>query len=295
MKHVSFPVIGSLVVTAVLLASIPARADLTPAQVAGLNLGPASIYAMVDLGNTTLGWNSGPIAGNVLLGLGVTANLSGGNNGGLTNGGILFHDSTATINGSLQNPVTQTLVPGSTTQAVLTAAQNVSNFASSLSATQTFTTINGTSTITGNGGLNVISATDILNATLTLSGSASDFFVFNVSHQVMTNRPMSLSGGVLASHILFNLTGTGNVAVFQTSGGDVSFGTYLATNGGTFQFSNLNLTGALINTAGNVQFVSGSSIPTFVPFIVPEPSTFGLLGIGLVALGAYRKSRRKTS
>jgi hypothetical protein len=280
---------------AAFLAAMPARADLTPAQVAGLNLGPATSYAFVDLGNTTLGWNSGPIAGSVLFGLGLTANLSGGNNGGLTNGGVLFHDNTTTISGSLQNPVTQTLVPTTTTQAVLAAAQNVSNFASSLSATQTFTTINGTSTISGNGGLNVIDVTDIQNATLTLSGTANDYFVFNVSHQINTNRPMSLSGGVLASHILFNLTGNGTVAVFQTSGGDVSFGTYLATNGGTFQFSNLNLTGALINTAGNVQFVSGAMINTFVPFVVPEPSTFGLLGIGLVALGAYRKSRRKAS
>ncbi len=282
---------GFFALFVIILVARPAAAQLAPADLSGLDLGPAANYALVDLGNTTLGWNSGPIAGSVLLGLGLTANLSGGNNGGLTNGGILYYDNTATINGELQNPPTRVLVPTTTTEAVLTAAQNVSTYASSLSPTQTFSNITTTTTITGNGGLNVIDVTNIQNAKLTLSGNANDYFVFNLTNQIMENQPMSLSGGVLASHILFNLTGTGTVAVFQTSGGDVSFGTYLATHGGTFQFSNLKLTGALINTAGNVQFVSGSQIGDFEPFEVPEPATFSLLGIGLVAFGIFRKRR----
>jgi hypothetical protein len=70
----------------------------------------------------------------------------------------------------------------------------------------------------------------------------------------------------------FNLTGkSGNI--FQTSEGNVLYGTYLATNGGQFNFSQLNLTGALINTGGNVQLVGGSKILTsapFTPFQLPE-------------------------
>ena len=189
----------------------------------------------------------------------------------------------------MQNPVTQVLVPDSFTQNAATIAQNVSNFASSLAATQTFTTINGTTTITGNGGLNVIDVANIDNAKLTLSGTANDFFLFNVSNAIQTNQPMTLSGGVTPSNILFNLTGTGTVAVFQTSGGDVSFGTYLATNGGRFQFSNLNLTGRLINVGGDVQFVSGSMIPA-----IPEPGIFALVAIGAIAfVFAVRESRRR--
>jgi len=279
--------VRSLVLLGALQIAFPnaARAAIP----AGLDLGMDNNFAFIDLGATTLGWNSGPIAGNVLFGLGLHANLSGGNNGGLTNGGVLFHDSSAIISGSLQNPVTETLVPSTTTQDAATIAQNVSNFASSLAATQSVgTTISGTTTITGNGGLNVIDVANITNAKLTLSGTANDFFVFNVSNAVMTNQPMTLSGGVSPSNILFNLTGTGTVAVFQTSGGDVSYGTYLATNGGKFQFSNLNLTGRLINIGGDVQFVSGSSIPA-----VPEPGTFALVGIGAIAFVCAMKAWRR--
>jgi hypothetical protein len=100
--------------------------------------------------------------------------------------------------------------------------------------------------------------------------------------------------GVLASNVLFNFTATSG-HVFQTSGGDVSYGTYLATYGGDFQFSNLDLTGALINTDGNVQLVSGSEIPTFTPFTVPTPesSTLSMLGMGLLGLAGAGIARRR--
>jgi PEP-CTERM motif len=283
MKMNFIAVLRPLVLLGALLIGFPAAGAIP----AGLDLGTDNNFAFIDLGATTLGWNSGPVAGNVLFGLGLQANLSGGNNGGISNGGVLSHDSSAVISGALQNPITQTLVSNTITQNAATIAQNVSSFASSLTPTQTFTTINNTTTITGNGGLNVIDVANIQNAKLTLSGTANDFFVFNVSNAISTNQPMILSGGVSPSNILFNLTGTGTV--FQTSGGDVSFGTYLATNGGKFQFSNLVLTGRLINIGGDVQLVSGSSIPT-----VPEPGTLGLVGIGAIVLVcALKKSRSR--
>ena len=122
---------------------------------------------------------------------------------------------------------------------MMQAANSVSDWAAALTATQTFATgINGTTTtITGNGGLNVIDATtgDLHNVPLTLTGTANDYFVFNLfDGAVDTNKAMVLNG-VDPNHILFNLLGTGTV--FQTSGGDVLFGTYLAVNGASFQFS----------------------------------------------------------
>lgn len=236
-----------------------------------LDLGVLANYAVVDLGNgTTLGQNSGPVAGNELLGNGVTAGFAGGGNGGLSNGGILYYDSTVLGTNTfsqLQNPPTTMLVPTTVTAAALSQAQSVSNAASALGTTQTFTDLKDTTTVTGNGGLNVIKVGTI--ESLKLSGSASDIFVFNVSGAFNTNQAMVL-GGVLPSHILFNFTGTSG-AVFQTAGGNTVYGTFLATDGGRFQFSNLDLTGELINTGGDVQLVSGSSVPTFTPFTTPAP------------------------
>ena len=163
----------------------------------------------------------------------------------------------------------------------------LSSTAAALTPTQTFTTISGTQTITGNGGLNVIKVTSLSNPTLTISGGPNDIFVINVSGSFSTNRPMTLVG-VTASQILWNLTGTGTV--LQTSGGNVLYGIFLATNGGDFQFSSLMLTGALINTGGNIQWVSNSRMLGFDPFIVPqeevpEPGISSLLlfGTGFVA------------
>ena len=272
-----------LALCAVLLA-LPASAEpLTATDEAGLNLGSDADYAFIDLGSgTTLGWNSGPIAGSVLVGNGVTVSTSGGNNGGLTNGGVLYYDSTTICSPSpcgsgLQTPPPTSLVSTSVTSAALNTAQMVSSFASSLTPTQTFTTITSATTITGVAGLNVINVGSIQNAALILSGPANAFFVINVTGSIQTNQSMTLSGGLLASNVLWNLTGTsGNI--LQTSGGDVLVGTFLATDGGQFQFSELQLNGELIDTDGNVQFVSGSQIGTAEGFTVPSPSPTPLPG-----------------
>jgi hypothetical protein len=107
---------------------------------------------------------------------------------------------------------------------------------------------------------------------------------------------MILAGGVTASDILFNFTGTGTV--LQTSGGNCSgktclYGTFLATDGGGFQFSNLNLTGELINTDGNIQLVSGSEV-TAPPVVTPLPAAFPLFATGIGGLGllGWRRKRK---
>lgn len=261
-----------------------------------INLGTAGNYALVDLGmGTQLGLNSGPIAGNVLLGNGVNAAFSGGNNGKIT--GTLFYDSTVTGTGTfsqLNTAPTTKMVSTTVTQQALTDAQNASAAASALKATQNFGSITKSTTITGNGGTNVIDVASIQNAPLTLSGNKNDFFIFNVTGNISMNVAMTLSG-VNASHILFNMTGASGTT-FSTSGGNKLYGTFLATKGVNFQFSNLDLTGALINTDAKVQFVSGCSIPTFVPFqSTPEPSTM-LLAItcmgGLLLPGGRGGLRR---
>jgi hypothetical protein len=240
--------------------SLCGNAALAATYYASLNLGIDAYYALIDLGKTNLTWNSGPIAGNVLLGQGLTAQLAGGGNRGGASGTVQYDPST-TMNGSQQSPNKLLPVPTSVTSAALTAARNVSNYAASLPANGNIK--NGT--IQGNGGLNVINVANIKNVPLTLSGTASDIFIINVSGGIQTNQPMTLLGGVSPSHVLFNLTGnSGNI--LQASNGSVLYGTYLATNGGDFNFSQLNLTGAVINIGGNVQFVGQSQIQASAPF-----------------------------
>jgi hypothetical protein len=266
-----------------------------PAQAStplALDLGTAGDYSVVALGSG-ISLNSGPIAGNVLLGDGVNAAFSGGNNGSI--GGKLYYDNTVTGTntfGQLQNAPATQLVSTSVTNAALNSANTVGTNAAGMAATQTFGNISAATTITGNGGLNVIKVTNIQNAVLTFSGNANDYFLIDVSGTFQTNVGMNLSG-INASQILWNFTGTsGNV--FQTSGGDTVYGTFLATDGGSFQFSNLNLTGALINTKGNMAIVSGSEIPTFTPQAgVPEPATWALFLMGFGGLGASLRQRRR--
>ncbi len=275
-----------------LLIAVPGFAD-------EFGLGVAAESAVVSVGpNASIMMNSGPVTttgnppfGDLLVGQGSTATFSGGGNGALPDG--LFTDGTVNLSTSnqLQTPPSIFTVASSVTASAFASANSVASNAASLTATQTFGNINGATTITGNGGLNVIDVANINNAPLTISGTSSDKFIFNISGTYQTNVAMTLHG-VTSSQLLFNFTGTsGNV--FQTSGGDTSYGTYLATDGGNFQFSNLHLTGNLINTDGHIQYVSGTR--SNYPF-VPEPaSVVGLLGLAAMGLIGLVRNRRRAA
>jgi hypothetical protein len=276
----------ALILAAPLVGTRPSLAN-------GLDLGFLTNYAVVDLGSgTTFGWNV-PVTGNMLLGNSVTANFAGG----ASLSGTLTTDSTVQGTGTFSHispSPTMSSVSTTVTQADLATAQAVSTYAAGLTPNQTFTSpVSTATTLTGVAGLNVFDFNSIHNAALTISGPANATFVINVSGSYQTNVSMILSGGVTASDILFNFTGTSG-QVLNTSGasctdngktnGACLYGTFLATDGGQFQFSNLDLTGELINTAGNMQLVSGSVV-NGTGFAVPGP-TVGAGIPGLLLLGA---------
>jgi hypothetical protein len=242
-------------------------------------------YAVVSVGpNASIKVNSGPITGNVLLGNGTTSSSSGGNNGRVTGRVDVSPAASGDNLAHIQNAPTINQVASSIGLQAFNDAVSLSNTASGLAPTQTFGSVTGALTINGNGGLNVINIDSLHNPDLTITGGSNDSFVFNISGIFSTNHVMVLDG-VSASQILWNMTGTsGNI--FQTSGGDKVYGTFLATRGGNFQFSNLNLMGQLINTAGHMEIVSGSDVTA-----VPEPGTIGLMIAGAVALARFGKLR----
>lgn len=257
-----------------------------------------SPYAIVSVGShASLTINSGPIAGKVLVGHGSSVSTSGGNNGAIQGGA--FADTQALLNSfnGLNPDPPETLISSTVTTNAFNEANSLQAFLDGLAATQTLGALSGATSISNAnavGGLSVINFTSLQNATLTLSGGASDYFVLRTAGNVNTNQLMTLTGGVTANHIIWDLDGTtGNI--LQTSGGNRLFGTFVATKGGDFQFSELDLSGQLINTGGHIQFVSGSDMSTtsFTPPTVPEPASWTMMIMGFGGLGAVLRSRRK--
>ncbi len=262
-----------------------------PASAVGLDLGNAGRYGIVSAGaGSSLKINSGPITGSILVGSGTTVSTSGGGNGQII--GNIADDGTVPQSafGALQTPPASgqfVSVTSAYVQSAVTSAAAVSAYAAALAPNLTFANISSAQSFTSLGGVYVIDAVNIQNADLTFNGGAGSFFVVNVSGNYQTNKQVFLNG-ISAGQLLFNFTASsGNV--FQTSGGDVSYGTYLATNGGNFQFSNLKLTGALINTAGHIEFVSGSTM-TASP--IPEPGVYAMFMAGLGVVGLVARRRR---
>jgi hypothetical protein len=265
-------------VTASLSSAIPCR---------GVSLGPAGNYAVLGFNgaNVTINLSSGPlmINGNVGVGNNSILNFSSG-----TIAGNVDLAGTATLNLSGGT----TFIHGSTSRpvdfsAINAAVQNEVSFLSGLTPTQTFSAgIQNPTTITGNGGQNVIlvggnNGIHLSGGALTLAGSSSDTFVFQIpsgNFQFSGNTRIVLTGGVTPNNVFWDIQGSGGQV--QTSGNSYTDGIFLVPN------EPIQINGGIHNS----EFISGDllsfqSNPVVNQITVPDAgSTLGLLFLALITL-----------
>ena len=164
-----------------------------------------------------------------------------------------------------------------------------SNFALNLTPTGTFGTINQTMTLSENSvgtyvfNINAISFSG--NSALTLSAPAGSNFVLNISQGVaLTGGSILVAGGLHASDVLINYTGTSE---FRFSGGGNTsrvYGTILAPNA-TVGLHPGFVFGRVI--ANGITMSSGANVIMPIPEVTPGSVIFGFVGL-IVAFTSRR-------
>ena len=173
-----------------------------------INLGTVANYAVAALNDQKhVTISPYTISGDVLVGA-CTGNPCLTFQGGSTINGTLYlaPGATETVGGG------STATGGTVTNASSQQNQLQSDFNAiisqivGLSATQTFGTITGSTTITGNGGLNVIDLSGINlqgGATLSFNGGPSDFFVVVVNGQIKNGGNSNILAGTEGACLLY--------------------------------------------------------------------------------------------
>lgn len=156
--------------------------------------------------------------------------------------------------------------------------------------------VNSSTTIDATGaGTYVVDINGNLGANLTIKGTASDNVIINITGKLQYNsNSVSLSGGLTSSDVVLNFVGS-NGGDLQTAGGlnneSVINAIVLATSR-NIGFAPGLVNGELIAGGQQLHLVSGASTnEVSIQSSVPEPSTYLLLGGGL--LGVWALSARK--
>ncbi|HTU19633.1 MAG TPA: carboxypeptidase regulatory-like domain-containing protein [Gemmataceae bacterium] len=231
----------------------PGLEELESRWLPSVTLGSAGDFGVLGLQNTQL----------------VNSNVTVTGNEGVSQGGALTNMAPSTITGNVSEYTAgQYTGPGhldgsisvnaAQMSQVDAAALNAASQAATLTPTQTFGSITSDTTVTGNGGVNVLQINGNITASLILSGTTNDIFIVNVSGSVnlVGSSTLGLAGGVTANHVLYNFTGSnGNI---NTHVGNVLNGTLLAP---TYSF-NLDGTfnGEIIGGGSNISLLSGAKV-----------------------------------
>lgn len=174
-----------------------------------VDLGVASQFGVLGLQSTAITNAGSVVTGDV--GVSQNGSLQNGRNATITGDVIEYasgqYSGRGTLTGSLV--VDPTLMTESDQD-----AQFASAVASALTPTQSLNAVRTATTLTGNGGVNVINVARNITASLTLNGTADDVFVINVSGSLRlgSGEGIRLAGGVTADHVILNFVGsTGSV------------------------------------------------------------------------------------
>jgi hypothetical protein len=226
------------------------------------------------VGGGKLALNSAHLAGNVGLGPGSTSTLEKTD---VT--GTFYADATAQLD--TKHFGRNFTVTGGLVQQSLSQAQSDADAASSayaaLAPTQSLGKLNKSATVMGDGGTNVIAvnSVDYNGKTLTLTGSANDYFIFNVSGNFHFHQStIALAGNVTANHVLFNFATPGTTVELSKPGSVVN-GTFLAPWGSVEYHDPASFTGAVI--AQNINIHSNANLVAAL-FTPPQPATASLSG-----------------
>jgi hypothetical protein len=228
-----------------------------------LNLASDSSYSIFQYGTGSVSVSSSNVQGNV--------DMSG------TNKPNISSSNQISVNYNVQDP--PVTVPSGTATTV--------NFSS------------GSPIISGSSGMNVfnVGKFQLSSVALTLVGTATSTFIFNISSGMnVSSAAINLSGGLLASHVIFDVTGGG----ISVSSSAMSGTLYTATSN-RLNFSSSTLyAGALVAGDGGNISVSSSSILSASPFVAPvasapEMPTIMTAGFGVFLLlsSSYLSRRRQ--
>ncbi len=283
-----------------------------PPARAGFVIGTASNYAVLTgpgIGNFQLTSDT-YITGNI--GVGSSNGTTSGTNNNIQFGGATL-DGTLYLGGTYTNGIGGTATGGIVTQssAVATAYNTVNSLSTTLAgeagttlgitgSAQTIAASSGTLDSMGDRVFTVTANNFGGYGPLTISGSASDYVVINITGNQNFNfdKSITLTGGITSDQVLFNITGTENIGA--AAGGASIYGIILGIHD-KFNMDAVNIEGRIFGGASGQDFQLVSNFNLEQPQTeqpntpgVPEPSSIVLIGIGGIAcLAGYSWRNRK--
>lgn len=270
MKTSKLPWLGSVSTILLLSLTAPSSYGLPinlgsagPSNWAVLETGAGAANANVSIANAS---NAGTINGNV--GIATTGNIS---DSGTPVNGSVYANTAGSINANVAANVSGSVYHNAAANLLLNQA--VSDAANAVTAALALPSTSIANITTGGTfahapGVYSLSQINLSGATLTLQGSASDYYIFNISSALtLSHASILLSGGLTPDNVLFNITRSGGTGLGMSGGlstESVLYGIVLANDSSVSEAPGLVvgeiISGQNIGIASGAQ-VEGLSVP----------------------------------